>query len=236
MTALPSVSAHRWFVDPWRGANAGRHLLAGLVVGVGTPGLILILLGSGGFQGVAWRGVALPGLLAAILTGALLGPLLLRYLAQRGLELLVGPVAAAGITALGFGLLHLTGGGLTGIEAGTPLGGLAATAAGLMFGTAYLATRTIWLPLAIHIGWSLVSVVLAGPPQPGAHRLFLLTPQGHAAISGGASGPGASVLTILNCLAIAAAFLFAAVRGSAAPVCARIEADRTFTFHLGGTP
>jgi membrane protease YdiL (CAAX protease family) len=183
----PSASVRRWLAEPWRGANAGRHTVAGLAVGVGTPGLILLMVLPGGWQSLAGAGGSIVDTLTAVATGAVLGPvateIALRYLALRGLEFLTGPVVAAGITALLSGAVHLAS------PSGTPLGGVAAAAAGFMFGAAYLATRTMWLPLAIHIGWNLAATVLVAPP-----------------------GPGANVVTILNCLVLAAALLLISAR------------------------
>jgi membrane protease YdiL (CAAX protease family) len=206
-------SARRWFTEPWRTTHAGRDIAVGLTIGMGTPTLILIALWSGGWQSVAWHGEPPLDVLTTFATGAVLGPILeelvFRYLALRGLELVTGPVTATSITATLFGLLHLIS------PHATPQGGAAATTAGLMFGAAYLATRTMWLPTALHVGWNLISVVLVGPPDPSAHRLFFVTPHGSILISGGGFGPDASLLTIVACLLLAGRFLTVAGRAAA---------------------
>ena len=87
-----------------------------------------------------------------------------------------------------------------------------------MFGAAYLAHRTMWLPVALHIGWNVVTVVLLGRPDPGAHRLFFLTPHGPDPLTGGAFGPDGSVFTILACLILAGVFHTASRRATALAV------------------
>ncbi|MFC6023781.1 CPBP family intramembrane glutamic endopeptidase [Plantactinospora solaniradicis] len=195
----------RWWREPWRTSTARRDIVIGLGIGIGTPCLVLLALWTAGLQRVYWHGTTAADLVTTIATGALIGSVLeelvFRYLALRGLQLLIGSVAASAVTALAFGSLHLVS------PYATLLGGIAATAAGLMFNAAYLATRTMWLPLALHIGWNLVTVVAVGVPVGGAHRLFHLTPHGADLLSGGRYGPDGSIVTVAACLILTASLI-----------------------------
>jgi uncharacterized protein len=78
---------------------------------------------------------------------------------------------------------------------------------GVFFALAYLVTRSLWLPIGLHIGWNLAEIGLGFPDsglvEPG---LIRSTVQGPSLITGGAYGPEAglvvSTVTLLGIVAM----------------------------------
>lgn len=169
------------------GLAAGAALVA-LVVGG------LAMLGNYRFE--AFNAGA-PGLVAAFAQMLFVGTfeeLLMRAVLMRLLERSLGSWAALGLSSLLFGLAHLPGNG-----AGS-LAMLIAVVAGAMLGAAYLATRRVWLCLALHVGWnftlgSVFSIAVSGHER----SVGLVTGrlEGPAWLTGGAYGLEASVLTLV---------------------------------------
>lgn len=132
--------------------------------------------------------------LGLILFGAAFEELLFRVLLLSGVAILLsrlkyGRWAAVGLTAVMFGAIHLGNPGATAITAfGTGLGGV-------IYGVAFLATRSVWLPLGLHVSWNL-SQGLWGLPISGEHLMsgwLATTPTGAEILSGGAYGPEAGI-------------------------------------------
>ena len=67
---------------------------------------------------------------------------------------------------------------------------------GIFFAVSYLLTRSLWLPIGLHIGWNLAEIGLGFPDsgfvEPG---LIRSTVQGPSLITGGAYGPEAGLVT-----------------------------------------
>lgn len=120
-----------------------------------------------------------------------------------------GWVPALLISAAVFGLIHGSGGGK---EPGT-VGDIlwrfgAATAAGLVFGAAWLATGRLWLPVGLHAAWDIMQYAVLGvdvPLEAGGRGVFVskgVGPDwltgGHVWLTGGHSvGIDGSVVTIV---------------------------------------
>jgi membrane protease YdiL (CAAX protease family) len=91
-----------------------------------------------------------------------------------------------------FGIAHLQNTGATWVSAvGTGLGGV-------IYGIAFLTTRSIWLPLALHFSWNL-SQSLFGFPVSGNRIPGVLTADsvGDPVWNGGAYGPEAGIPGLL---------------------------------------
>jgi len=75
--------------------------------------------------------------------------------------------------------------------------------AGLLFAGAYLRTRQLWLPIAIHASWNFFQGTIYGAEVSGesiGQHLFSMRSDGPAWITGGAFGPEAGVLTTVALL------------------------------------
>src|SRR5690606_10462502 len=81
--------------------------------------------------------------------------------------------------------------------------------AGLLFAQAYIVTRQLWLPIALHLSWNFAEGPLFGFPVSGLPGEGLLTVQlaGPEVVTGGAFGPEAGLVVIVG-IAIAAGVLY----------------------------
>jgi membrane protease YdiL (CAAX protease family) len=181
-----------------QGAVAGVRLgtLAGLGLFTATIGIIALF---GGYRIAGWgsfgTAVAALGLMSAV---AVAEELLFRGVLFRIVEEMTGTWGALAVSALVFGALHLVNPGAT------VWGALAiAIEAGLMLGSAYAATRTLWLPIGLHLGWNLAEGGIFGVTVSGSGHgpvgLLKGALSGPVALTGGSFGPEASLVAILIC-------------------------------------
>ncbi|MEW5870572.1 MAG: type II CAAX endopeptidase family protein [Chloroflexota bacterium] len=182
--------------------RAGLDILVGLVIGGLMMTSIYLLEWSAGwltFQGFAWSEGTIASvmlqtaqmLVAFILAGWQEELISRGYHLQNlaeGLNLPWGWV----LSSLVFALLHLANPGAT------LLSTLGILAAGLFLGYAYLATRQLWLPIGIHIGWNFFEGVVFGYPVSGYHVFHLISQQvnGPALFTGGDFGPEAGLVLL----------------------------------------
>ena len=177
-----------------------RGLGSGVLTGFG---LFAVTIGgialAGGYRVTGWGSfggaVALLGLMASV---AVTEELLFRAILFRVVEGWVGTWGALAISSVLFGLLHLVNPGAT------LFGALAiAVEAGGMLGAAYAATRTLWLPIGLHLGWNFAQAGIFGATVSGADTdtagLLRAVSSGPSLISGGGFGPEASVFALLAC-------------------------------------
>jgi membrane protease YdiL (CAAX protease family) len=182
--------------------------LRGFGLGVGVFSLVIgVIAVFGGYRVAGWGSVA--GMLATfgMMTGvAVLEEVLFRGLLFRLLERRAGTVVALGASGLLFGALHL-------LNPHATVWGAAAIAAeaGLMLGAAYAMTRSLWLPIGLHLGWNFAESGLFGATVSGSDGtvggLLRGVAHGPASISGGEFGPEASVVAVLAGLILTVVFL-----------------------------
>jgi membrane protease YdiL (CAAX protease family) len=81
--------------------------------------------------------------------------------------------------------------------------------AGLLFAQAYLVTRQLWLPIAMHLSWNFSEGPLFGFPVSGlpANGLLHVTPTGPEVVTGGGFGPEAG-LVVVGGIALASAVIY----------------------------
>ena len=197
--------------------GALRDLLAGILVAAIMMLLIFVIERAGGWlvmTGFAWD-VARPGQWLASLGLywiAFVGVgwheelffrgYLLQNLADgwpwgaRRVKLIVSAV----LISILFGLAHL------GNPNATLIGGLGTGLAGVFMAYALFASRRLWLPIGLHIGWNFVEGPVLGFPVSGLGGYISLVQQetgGPEWITGGAFGPEAG-LVLLPALALGA--------------------------------
>jgi hypothetical protein len=193
--------------------DARRGLLRGAGLGLLLfSAVVLVIAAFGGYRIAGWGSfggaVATLGLMCA---AAVAEELLFRGAALRILEELTGTRAALVVSAVVFGGLHLLNPGAT------VWGALAvAVEGGLMMGTAYVATRSLWLPIGVHLAWNFAesgiygtAVSGSGPAQPGILHAVV---SGPSALTGGAFGPEASLVAFVVCAVPTVLFYRAALR------------------------
>jgi Archaeal/vacuolar-type H+-ATPase subunit I len=159
-----------------------------------------------GFGGTQWL---LPMAAMAILSG-ICEELLFRGGIYRITEDMFGTGAALLISGGLFGLLHLAN------PHATLIAGIAiAVEAGILLGAAYAATRNLWLPIGIHIGWNFAEGGIFGAAVSGGmggRGLLTIPLHGPDWLTGGAFGPEASAVTIAVCTAAGLFFLWRTIK------------------------
>ena len=236
-STVEAMRNRAWWIDPWRTRGMGRSLGWGLAVGFALPAFVAAALYAADAIALTRSAEPAATLAATAFTAAVLTPIieetLSRYLLLRAVERLAGSWTAVGVTAVLFGTGHVAVAAANDTLPDALLYAVPGTLAGVLFAGAYLLTRTMWLPIALHAGWNLATNTLFGPDTFGAHRLMTVVPHAPAPISGGAYGTDASVFTSVV-LAIACAVVLAAARHRGHLVHART--GRTTTVSAGGDP
>jgi uncharacterized protein len=189
---------------------------AGLLRGTGLGLLVFavtiaLIATAGGYRIAGWGSVS--GMIATlgIMCGvAVTEELLFRGVLFRMLEKWTGTAAALALSGLLFGALHL-------FNPGATLWGALAIAAeaGVLLGAAYAATRSLWLPIGLHLGWNFAESGLFGATDSGSSfhgGLVRGVAHGPAVLSGGSFGPEASILAILVSVVASALLLRRAAR------------------------
>lgn len=107
------------------------------------------------------------------------------------------------LSSLVFSVLHLANPG-----AGWP-SALGILAAGLFLAYGYVRTRSLWLPIGLHIGWNFFEGVVFGFQVSGleTYRVIRATIDGPELITGGVFGPEAG-LVVLPFLALGASLIY----------------------------
>ncbi|MFF3753131.1 CPBP family intramembrane glutamic endopeptidase [Streptomyces sp. NPDC002018] len=216
LTAALGIGLYRWLVrrledrDPreLRMADARSGVRQGALIGLGGFAVtITVIAMTGGYRVDGWGsfGGALTtlGLMCCV---AVTEELIFRGVVFRLLEEHAGTWGAMAASGLIFGLVHLVnpqatlwGAFAIGIEGG------------LLLAAAYAATRTLWLPIGLHLGWNMAVGGIFGTTVSGSAAglgsLLEATVSGPEAITGGSFGPEAGVVAILVCLILTALFL-----------------------------
>jgi len=188
-----------WFYAGW-GGEFGK----GLALGAALMGSVVLALVAA--RAVTYHAFA-PEELAGVLTWAVI--LLLAaaweeitfrgYGMQRLIEAVGEPGGVLVFSAL-FALVHMANPGTT------TLSSVNTFLAGILLSLAYLKTRALWLPIALHWSWNFLQGQIFSLPISGfnfAPRLFKTEVSGPEWISGGSYGPeGSIVLTVVCVLAI----------------------------------
>jgi membrane protease YdiL (CAAX protease family) len=209
VVAVLSVLAYRWVVGrtesrpvtELQGRGAVPAVLRGLLIGVAAFGSVIVNLYWLGDYTVEGRGSV---------SGAVTEELMFRGVLFRLAERRLGTWISLVLTGLLFGAMHLTN------EHATVWGALAiAIEAGGMLGAAYIATRTLWVPIGLHFGWNFAEAGIFSTEVSGNGQndgLLHSTMSGPAMITGGEFGPEAAPSAIFFGLILTAVFLWIAHR------------------------
>jgi uncharacterized protein len=172
-----------------------RRIALGAAIGGGALTLTLLLGGPSFAGGSFWAFLAGAGVMAGV---AVTEELVFRGVVFRLLEERWGSMAALVVSALVFGSVHLVN------PHATVWGALAiGVEGGAMLGAAYLATRSLWLPIGLHFGWNAAQAALFGVTVSGSDTgpgLLSTTLTGPDLLTGGPVGPEAGLPALLVCL------------------------------------
>lgn len=194
---------------------AGRWTLMGrgALLGAGAFTTVLLVIGVfGGWEDLSWGSfggfAATAGMMASV---AAVEEVLFRGVVFRILEERTGTMVALVASSVLFGATHL-------VNANATLWGTLAIAltGGTMLAAAYVATRSLWLPIGLHFAWNfglvgVFGVAVSGSDAP-ADGLLETTLSGPSLLTGGTFGPEASLLALLVCLPPTVLFLRRAAR------------------------
>ncbi|MGY6018044.1 CPBP family intramembrane glutamic endopeptidase [Streptomyces spinosirectus] len=205
VTAVLAVLVYRWVVRRTEhrpvtelareGARAA--VARGALLGVALFGAVILnlaLLGDYDVHGLGSVSGAV-GLVGFMAAAAVTEELLFRGVLLRIAEQRVGTWTALTLTGVLFGLMHLSNPDAT-------LWGAAAIAieAGGMLGAAYVATRSLWLPIGLHFGWNFAESGIFSTEVSGndtKQGLLDATVSGSKLLTGGDFGPEGSLYAVL---------------------------------------
>lgn len=188
----------------------------GCVIGGGAFVLTMALIWTfGGWQVSAGEPVKLLGTVGVMATAAVTEEVVFRGVIFRIVEERLGSWLALAISAVLFGLMHLAGSSQT--SGAAELWGAVAIVlqGGLLLGAAYLATRSLWLPIGVHFAWNLVESAFGTSVSGKSSEFGSLvhsTLLGPSSLTGGSFGPEAGWAAIASCLLAAALMLWYAKR------------------------
>lgn len=158
---------------------------------------ILWLLGFYRVNGINLVWLALIGALLGAFVSGFVQELIFRAVIYRITEEWLGTWWALGISAILFGLIHLTSAGATIFSA------LAvALQAGVLLAAAYALTHRLWMAFGIHMAWDFANdgvfgVGLAGQTGQSLQGLFQASLKGPDLFTGGAFGVETSIISVI---------------------------------------
>jgi membrane protease YdiL (CAAX protease family) len=214
-----------WLFEGKRPRDAGLALqravpdtLYGFLLGAALlTAIIGILAVTGSYRIVGWatlpegtsRALLLGRVLLAFLAVGIFEEVATRGIVFRLLEQSIGTWLAIVASALFFGFGHRNNPGATWVSSVA----IAIEAGGLL-AAAYVATRSLWLPIGLHWAWNLFEGPVWGSLVSGndVGVLARATFPGPALMTGGAFGPEAGLPAIVLGAALGVAFLVIAVR------------------------
>lgn len=181
------------------GPTAGRDLLAGMAItGLAMGGVFVAELGLGAIATApapAAAGSSLLVLAPVKLAFTLKEEIMMRSLLLSGLLMVLRGRAAlaVGLSALAFGCIHLTNPGASLLSV------LGNTLGGVIYGSAFVLARNLWLPIGLHFAWNFAQGPLVGFPVSGmdAGGLQQVHDLGPTWLTGGSYGPEAGLVGIV---------------------------------------
>ena len=188
----------------WKEFGKGFLITAFLVCIVVT---VLYVLGN--YQVREWNSnkLIVSDLFMKFLMGALIEEILFRLIVFKLTEELLGTWIAFGIQVLFFGFSH----GLN--ENATIFTSCAvAIIGGVLYTSAFMYTRRLWIVLGLHTGWNFLQSGVFGMPNSGSPYEGLIIPnvQGKEWLTGGSFGIEGSYIAIFLCLIVGVYFLIKA--------------------------
>ncbi|MFH1279156.1 MAG: type II CAAX endopeptidase family protein [Candidatus Eisenbacteria bacterium] len=182
----------RWLRDLGLGLGLGALFITGVVAVQAALGA-LRLAPSGEAGGEILRHTVL--YLLFFIGVAFVEELLFRGFALQALAEGIGKVPAALLLSAPFGFIHHFNSG------GTWIGAVSTGVAGLLLCLAYFRTRSLWLPVGMHVTWNFFMGYVWSLPVSGVTLPvvpFTVTTIGPDWVSGGSFGPEGSFLSFVG--------------------------------------
>ena len=177
-----------------------KNLILGLLIGVALQSLtVLVIYLNNGLHITSvnpFKFIIIP--LTVAFTVAIFEEILIRGIIFRIAEEKLGSYYSLALSAIIFGALHLMN-----PESSFTSAACVAIEGGLLLGAAYIYSRNLWLPIAIHFAWNFMQSGIFGAVTSGNEKTnSLLTTHftGPELITGGAFGPEGTIQAIIFCL------------------------------------
>ncbi|MDB5020269.1 MAG: hypothetical protein JWQ28_1396 [Pedobacter sp.] len=177
-----------------------KNIGVGILIGAVLQSLtILVIFVKGGYSIVSINPVIfiVPALITSF-TAAIFEEILLRGIIFRIAEEKLGSYFSMLISAVLFGAMHLAN-PHSSLTAGIGL----AIQAGLLLAAAYIYTRNLWFPIAIHFAWNFTQSTIFGANVSGntiSKTLITSKIEGAEWFTGGQFGPEGSIQATTFCL------------------------------------
>ena len=180
--------------------HAAGEFGIGSLIGFGLFSLVIAVLWLSGFYRVNGTNFVLFGLVGALFgafVSAFAQELIFRGVIYRITEQWLGTWWAVAISALLFGLLHLTSAGAT-IFSTVAI----ALQAGVILAATYTLTHRLWMPIGLHMAWDFANdgvfgVGVAGGSGQSLHGVLRANLQGPDLLTGGTFGIEASLISLI---------------------------------------
>ena len=189
-----------------------ENAVTGFLTGVVLQSLfILIIYLAGTFVVVNVHPVStLVSPFAFALTAGFVAEIIIIGIVFRLLEEQTGTGVALIIFVVLFAVLHINTKGATFVSVGAT-----AMQAGFMLPAAYVFSRSLFLPIFIHMGWDFAEPGIFGAINPStsiSQGLFTSKVSGSVFLTGGQTGPQSSLQALILCLLTGTLFLILARR------------------------
>jgi membrane protease YdiL (CAAX protease family) len=192
-------------------SGLAKNLIVGALIGFMLQSLtVLVMYLNGSYSVESVNPVSfilIP--FALMFTVAIIEEILVRGIIFRILEEKLGSYISLSISSVLFGVLHLAN------PHGTLISGICITTAGFLFGTAFIYSRNLWLPIALHFAWNFTQSGIFGAITSGNEKtnsLFEAKIQGSEFITGGEFGPEGSIQAIVFCALATIIFLILIIK------------------------
>jgi membrane protease YdiL (CAAX protease family) len=180
-------------------SDISKSIVTGILIGATLQGLTMwVIVLTGGFEIVSVNAVSnMITPFAIAFSIAIFEEILIRGIIFRIMEEKLGSYISLLISAIIFGALHLANPNSTVVSALC-----VGMEAGILLGVAYIYTRNLWFPIAIHFAWNFVQSGIFGAITSGNEKnSSLLTTKisGISIITGGEFGPEGTMQAIAFC-------------------------------------
>lgn len=182
----------------WEFSGKGlfRNIILGSAIGASLQGLtILVMYWGGNFRVISVNPIsAIITPFAVAFSVAIFEETLLRGIIFRIVEEKLGSYISLLISALLFAAVHSLNPGSTLISS------VCIGIVGFVLGAAYIYSRSLWLPIAIHFSWNFVQSGIFGAITSGNEKqsgLLNMHISGNEMITGGAFGPEGTIQATL---------------------------------------
>ena len=185
-------------VTEFEAKGLAKNLIIGASIGFILQSLtILVIYLNGSYSVISINPVSfilIP--FALMFTVAIIEEILVRGIIFRIMEEKLGSYVSLTISSLLFGVLHLAN------PHSTLISSICITTAGFLMGTAFIYSRNLWMPIALHFAWNFTQSGIFGAITSGNDKTKSLLEakiQGQEFITGGAFGPEGSIQAIAFC-------------------------------------